>query len=410
MRRFKYITWGKEAEIVKCSVDEWKSHYTWFKENGVRAKDKTLRSSWNNELPAFSVGNNTKYKNLYTCDADGALRIYTTNSEDPSKDGRQGTKAIQAFITKCCEEYGTTDRRFLAKHFGTTEAPIKNCVPKQFYYVNKAIVGREVVASCVDASSHYPANLKGLLPTSVGAISVDGVAEPTSEYPFAFYLKSGNFCQLGGADTREWVKSPFFPYLFDFKKAKRNNTSPIIDPDNETTVLMKASELTLDSVIDEFYANKKNAGDEQKRKEAKLVMNALIGMFHTQKYRSYKYAHLAAVCIARANQRMLDMCDLIGVDNVLHVAVDGCIYKGSEKYGCDDSDKDIGKFVQEFTNFRTMIMKSNTYMAMKDGEVFKFKHGSYNYYKDGRLIDGNPPTKYEDMLDWVKVDTLKECN
>ena len=407
MRNFKYIEWYKEAEVVKCTTDEFKEYYYWFKENGTRAKSRTEWNEWRDILPAFSVAKKNGYKQLFTCDGDMNFRIYTTAQDDPTKDGCAGTKAIQALIDAVCEDCGTKDRRILARNFGTIKKEVKKCIPKQFFYINKNLCGPNSdywYASSVDDSSHYPAALCGELPTSKDCVELEGRVEPTEEYPFAFYIKSGHLCIHNGVDTRKWTKSYFMKDLFNPKVH-----NPYLKAEDDKTILMKRSDYRLDKTMDKFYSNKKNATDEKKRKEAKLVLNALIGMFHQKSYTSYKYAHLAAVCLARANQSMLDMCETVGVGNVLHVAIDGCIYLGDEEYGCEESDKGLGRFVQEFTGCEVKIAATNKYMAMKDGVLIKFKHGGCNYYKDGRLIDDNPPKCFDDMNDWIKWDPLEEC-
>lgn len=401
-RRFEYISWGKEAEIVKCTHEEWKKTYLFYNKNGTRAKSRTLRSEWCIGNPVYSVGNNGKYKCLYACTEDGELKIYTANELDPAKDGISGTKSIQHFLTmwdryRNCEE---THRTF-SRDFGSVPETFKNCIPKQFYYINQHYAEKVIFASCIDDSSHYPWGLLGKLPTSKDSICINGIKEPNEDFPFAFYLRSGNFCEYNGVDTRKWRNSNFFPYLFDQKKYVK------VDKENETTVLMKCSNYSLDEIITSLYRIKEEAGGEERQK-AKNTINALIGMFHTKRYKSYQYAHLAAVCIARANQKMLDKIEEIGEQKVVHVAIDGCIYLGDKKFG--QEKKELGKFVQEFIGCDVVVKKTNVYMAIKDGKVVKFKHGSFNKYKDGKKIKENPPVKFSDMDEMIRENILEGCN
>ena len=124
-------------------------------------------------------------------------------------------------------------------------------------------------------------------------------------------------------------------------------------------------------------------------------------------YNGYKYAHLAAVTIARANEKMIRFVENnIGNEKAIHICVDGCIYIGG---AVSDEKKDFGKFVQEFERCEFQMVGMNCYMAKKDNELKKFKHGAFNYYEEGRKIDDYPPEEYKDMLKWKRINHLEEC-
>ena len=77
--------------------------------------------------------------------------------------------------------------------------------------------------------------------------------QPTEEYPFAFYA-SGHCAEYGVFDTHEWLGSPLFPYLFRLDQREDYAFNPLSD-EEELTILMKASDYTMDSVWNYFYAN-----------------------------------------------------------------------------------------------------------------------------------------------------------
>lgn len=129
-------------------------------------------------------------------------------------------------------------------------------------------------------------------------------------------------------------------------------------------------------------------------------MNSTIGMMHTDKYTTYKYAHLVAIAIGRGNQKILNMADKIGYSNIIQICVDGIIYIG-DKLGVDY--KGLGVFNQEFTNCQFKISKLNKYIAMKDGKCIKAKHGNCNE----NIIPDEDITSLDDQYKWIFINPLE---
>lgn len=400
----KYIYWRRETKAEVLSAEDWKELYLMIKDAGEKPATLTRRNQWyaiaDKGLMAYNVQVKGKYRHLYTYSHETGYHWYTTNDFDTSKDGHTGTDAIRYFTKAFGLTYGEgpDDKAAFRKAYGTTNEEFKNCVPKQFYWIDRSKCGKTLFnVSSIDDSSHYPAAACGLMPDSHTAQVFDGRVEPTKEYPFAFYLKSGHFKEYNGVDTQQWLSSKYATSLFDFKDDKKN---PFLHPCADMTVLMKASPITMTRLWEALYQIK------SEKPEAKLAMNATIGNWHRRAYRSYRYAHLATVAIARANDKMLKAIQLIGEERVIHVCVDGIIYIGD---AVATKEKQLGKFVQEFSSCVFQMRGMNTYMAFENGVLVKMKHGAFNYNSDNTFIDDYPPTKFEDMYQWKRIDLLEDC-
>lgn len=406
-----YINWNNEAELIKCSTEEFgKQLERLQKKGGMPTKAKTKREEFADYN--YRIETTGNWKRLYYYDK--GFKILSTNVFDEKRNERPRTRqALVVLKDKFKEETGLGNKAF-SKAFGTVKAEFKNCIPKQFYYMNK-----EYITTCkedarfkgqlltgIDDSSHYPSCGCGRLPDSNTAVCLNGYVEPTEEFPFAFYIKSGFCAEYGVFDTRSWVSDlKWGPCLFDKKKWKEN----AFYREDEITVLMKASQYELTECWKYFYAKRKEDP------EAKLVMNASIGQMHQKdvgwkRYDRFPYAHIAAVIIARANQKHLNMIKKIGENNIVQVCVDGLIYKNNGKYGADKSKKDLGVYVTEFKYGYAVFKGTNTYVikVMPSGE-FKIRLSGYNAWKDGRPLineefDGNHP---EAMWDLCKIDKTK---
>ena len=392
----QYILWRKEAKFIKVSQEEFKEIYMKCVKKGKEAKSKSKILDWINNY-TYCLDKSSKYWTLRTV-INGKFFIYGTNSIDSTKDMKSGTDAIQLFSAKFAEKNNMSKNRPLYYAYGTTESEFLNCVPKQFYYINKRYINKELHnVSSIDATSHYPSCACGTLPDSKTAVEYKGTIKPNAEYPFAFYIKSGHCAEYNVFDTHTWVDSEF---VFDlFKKDTLHDR--MINPNDDTTVLMKASKYTMDSTWAYFYEMRKKDPD------CKLVMNATIGNFHRTNYTQYKYAHLAAIIIGRANNKQLEMMNKIGTLSIIHTCVDGIIYFGNQKFGIDE--KKMNTYQQEFLGCEFKMISTNCYMAMKDNKLIKYKHGSYNMIKDTNIyIDDNPPKSFDDMNNWIRYDVLKE--
>lgn len=296
---------------------------------------------------------------------------YSTNVLDDNKNTQDitGTKAIQLLENKFKE----INKVSLKVAFGTTEENFKLNIPRQFYFVKENYKNRIIDGiSSLDFSSHYPSCGCGILPDSHTAKSFDNYVEPTEEYPFAFY-DSGHIAIYKELDTHKW--------LLDIDLAPYMLQKEVLYAASKKTILMKASKYKMNDIWEYFYSKRKE--DEL----FKLVLNASIGFFHTKRYTMRKYAHIAAVIIARANNKMFNLIKLVGYRNIIHVCVDGLIYKGKCSYGYGEG---LGSLKQEFLNKSIYIKGCNQYVISELNDYnncLEIKHGGFDAREDNKPID-----------------------
>ena len=342
----------------------------------------------------FAVVRYSPMVHLRWADEDG-YHLWMTNSIDGSKNGRKesGSKALKRFKDRFFGEYGIS----MADAFGFVDEEFKRHIPKQLYYTCdiKELNGNYYFsASAIDGCSQYPSNSCGILPDSNTAVVVDGMVEPSEEYPFAFY-DNGHLAIYGSTDTRKWLDNKLFKCLFRFDGDLNSYGKPekwFLKFECHKTTLMKASKYKLDDIWQYFYAQRKG------NKDFKVVMNATIGCWHRTKYNRDRFAHLAAVTIARANDSLLKKVAEIGLDNVIQICVDGISYKGAKEYGVHE--KGLGIYHQEFTDCEMVITDINRYVVMKDDEPIKFAHQGCNRYPNGNLIEDVGFKDLTDIYDW----------
>ena len=393
IKTLNYIYWRKEADFIKLDNEAFSKKLEYYLKNGISTKDFSDRGFFLDNKNAYSFTKKENYLNLYVIE-NGRKLVYTTNNFDNTKNSLNdtGTKAIQELTKKFKERTNLT----FCKAFGTCSEDIKKCVPKQFVFTNKLYLNKKLRnISSIDGCSWYPAHMRKTLPTAKSSITVSGTVLPTAEYPFAFYIKSGHSAEYKEYDTHEWVDSVFAPALFVNLEYIKN-----VKPEDDITVLMKSSGYDLKEEYEYFYALRKT------NEEAKLVMNASIGMLHKKNYKDYKYAHLAVVALARANNDHLKMIEKIGAFNIVHICVDGIIYKGNAVYG--EKDKSLGVYHQEFVNCEGFIRGLNAYIIQKNGLNVKIKHGAYNKNSDGTDIDESKIKDFKEVYNWVMIDPTKE--
>lgn len=309
-------------------------------------------------------------------------------------------------LVKIKEEFKKRQNKSFKACFGTTEGKYQRCIPKQLIWSK---IGHYVgSASSIDFSSHYPACGCGSLPDSHTAISYKGTVKPTKEYPFAFYLKSGHIAIYNEVDTHNWLYEPNIPFeqLFRTKTLKKPDNIKVFDDlfnkyvslDEDETVLMKASEYTLDDIWEYFYNIKQTYNeDTEEYKVAKLVLNAAIGQMHRKVYTRDKYAHLAAIIIARANQKAIDMIHTIDWTDFIQVATDGIMYKGNKQYGVDN--KYLGAPHQEYLGCDCRFEGLNAYMV-KTNHGYKIRHQCFDAMDNDKDIE--QCNDFSDMDHWIK--------
>ena len=380
MRQLNYIHWKTDAKRIVLSNDDMKAKLKEVLATRHEAKTNTRVDDYINE-DTYKAGIYGDYAELYMCE-HGQFVIYCNNVRDNKKNTKEKIyRADRLFQHKFMELNGCG----LEKAFGFTNKCFKRNIPKQFYYVDKSILDKKLIMSSIDASSQYASGCLGSLPDAHDGIVCNGRVLPNEQYPFAFY-KSGHVAIYNELDTHNWLAHKLWKYLFRLNQHEPWPFQPIKD-EEEVTVLMKASQYTMDSTWRFFYNNKQQyPKDSQEYLEAKQIILEVMGQWHRKDKDqkrimtyddggSFQLAHIVAVAIARGNQKILDKVDEIGLDFISHICVDGIIYIGNEVFG--QPGVDLGVFCQEFVGVPTIIRDINVYMA-KDEHNYKFKHGGYD--------------------------------
>lgn len=392
MKRINYIYWTKDAQFLRITNEELAQKIDELEKEGRKRVKASTRSCDYYGYDTYSIEVKGNYFQLKFSTPKGNY-VYSTNWFDTTKNERdfKGSDAVRLFEDKFEEMKGTS----LLKAYGSVPEEFKRNIPKQLVYTN---LTRKVYlsASSVDGCSQYPSGLCGTLPDAHTEVIMDGEVEPSKEYPFAFY-SNGHLAIYGELDTRKWLESELAPYLF-----RLGNEEWAIKENIEYTVLMQPSQYEMNEVWEYFYSKRKE------NEECKLVMNSTIGCFHTKKYRSRKYAHLVAVTIARGNNKLLELVNKIGIENVIQLCVDGIIYQGNKVLG--ENYKKLGIFHQEFTDCMIRIDAINRYIVMdSEYKIIKYKCQGMNYYGDsGKRIEEEGVKCFNDMDRWVRIDPIKK--
>lgn len=366
LHRIHYINWYKESETKTVSIDEGKAKLEFLKTHGSLAKSMTKREDWLEEHTYMLVRKG--YWRSLTFFENDTYNHWVWHSGDDSKNTGVFTNEGAKSATLVNEHLQNRVGKTLKGAFGYTEDDtLRQCVPKQFYYIKDVLKDCELEnISKSDMSSHYPASFCGQLPDIRTAIKLEGEHNPTEEYPFAFYVGTGHCAEYNRFDTREWVKHEIAQSLVNDTKLRTIGKCPFkisfphYGEHCEYTLLCKASEYTLTEEMSHFYQQKKN-GDP----DAKLVMNSFIGYCHPKENRpSYRLYHLAAICIGRANQKMIEVAEEIGVENVVQLIVDGIIYidENNPVKTYSTSEKELGRLIKENDKEKFKMIGCNQYM------------------------------------------------
>lgn len=402
-RDINYIYWTKESAVVHLTNEQFKEKVDSLK--GYKEVPYTTSREIYREK-VYSIKKMGNYFTLYLREKEKYVR-YTTNTFDTSKNDKQTGNAIALVGGDFKKRNGIT----LSYAFGTVEEEIKRCIPKQLYYLDESCLNKTLKMSSIDGCSQYPANICGRLPDSHTAKRLPGTVKPTEEYPFAFYVKSGHCAEYGVFDTHDW-------YLYTkllhagslFRSSKRHEEWSLnhINPEEDETVLMKASQFELTDTYKHFYEVKETfEHDSSEYQDAKLVLNKSIGQMHERKYTRHRYAHLVAIAISRANDKMVKKAYEIGINYVAQICVDGILYRGSKQEGA--SNRQFGAFWQEFAGETTKISSFNRFIALRGQNVIKAKWSGVNVNsKTGEKIKLEDIKSLDDQYDWIKVDVLKE--
>lgn len=208
----------------------------------------------------------------------------------------QRWKNFQEQVIAC--EGTTLESRY--GYFDSSLYWVKHCVVPPLNYGK---IGEYNHVTKIDISSAYPYELSKRLPTLNGCEVVEGYISPNEQFPFAFY-SDGNlaFIEADGRyiDTMILRNSRYYTIQQQVMDYQKRRHSPYKQPTTPTTILCKATEgLTATA---NWYYNQRTINPNSKQE-----INLSIGFMHKNK--SPKFAHIAAVVLARCVNRMITMAE-----------------------------------------------------------------------------------------------------
>lgn len=385
----KHIAW-KLANERYLSPSEYQTLLEKLQAKGQDVTaSKTKVSDWAKPL-SYHIDKKRVQENLYLVDETGCPCIYHLHYTRSANEMNKRLDADVNGLTAKIRLHSTFKKKSgisIEDAYGTVPAKdYANLVPKPDYYINDRLKNREVEAHYIDVTSMYPACACGKLPDARTAVTIDGYAEPNSDYPFAFYLRSHHVKEYGVFDTREYLNlKPLDRRAWQtvaYPHGKPVQIYNDVAPEDEVTVLMRASDYEMTETWKYFFELKNTTTDPKEKGIYKFVLNAGIGTFHPntdEKPDSYcNLYHIAAIIIGRANKKQIDMYDQIVADGgiVLQQIVDSIIYTGSRNFGIEN--KVLGEYYDEFNekSGETVYYRSpgviNRYVIYnKDKEILK---------------------------------------
>lgn len=321
----------------------------------------------------------------------------------PSK--AAGTVAEKILQNGFCKKYNISTR----DAYGYCDrAEMINCIPNPLYYVNRQYCNTTLHhVGGVDITSNYPSHAIGRMPTLIASERIVGVVEPTPEYPFCYYLRSGESAEYGVYDSRSWTTDITYPQDIRNQRKKYDlsdnaaHKKHAVEPSDEITLRCKASNYTLNPIINVLYQYKKE-GKEIDGVPAKLVINSLVGIMHKSNPENTRCRldHLAVVIMCRAIQQGLDLCTRIEDDGctILHACVDGINYRDNRNrisLSYANNPDTLGGVKQEYDNCDYIQRGQNQYIVFRNGKFVKECHAAYN---TDIITD-----KIEDIYKWRKT-------
>lgn len=224
----------------------------------------------------------------------------------------------------------------------------RTIVPKPIDWVNPTFQGK-IVNNCVkaDICSAYGTEASGVLPDLHAASRqvVNGKVAPSEEWPFAFYLESGEMAIWGEGSSEDLKKTRYM-------------REPVRFVDEERTLLCKAAKVSLRPVFEYLYEHRKE------NQSFKLAMNATIGMFHRKRFTGEQdnLWPLAAVIKFRCDKRIIDLCDkLIEMGQVpMLINTDSITWCGNDT-SLTVTEKKLGNFRIEYENCSLLYLGPKKY-------------------------------------------------
>lgn len=368
-----------------------------FKKQGLHEIEKNSSlSAW--ASGAFSIDNskmraeNDGLKTLYVYTPENGFAIYWACKTTTTK-----VKAQQLHVGSLIKaKFQEIEGKRMRDIFGTVSSDdYRRLIPKPVYYIDKRFTFMNVSkVKVIDVTSMYPWASMGDMPTIKGAKTLNGCVAPSSDFPFAFYLKSGHVAEYKRFDTHDYEDFKKIPKnLAQFLLVETSTSGHLIQkyksiPDSdEITVLMPKAKKQLTNTFLYFYDLKNAAAkDSDDYNLAKFVMNAGIGCLHRNPAKHGlnempDYYHIAAIIKGRANAKIIETYKQI-LDNgnlPLQIIVDSVIYIEGNADNLGIKDKKLGEFKIEYSNvnYRSNGLLNRYVLFDKNDNLLKITLSGY---------------------------------
>ena len=364
----KYINHAKEAKKIKVKHKDFEEVL------------KDIIANNYQQIKLTTVRKNIKDKTFSCCCRSNkilSLMIYETPTEiinytTQLKDSKNIEKKNPMSIIKP-DFLARTGKKF-KDVFGAVEQSFKICVPQPLYYKAPQYPDYTAIKniSIEDFSSHYPAAAIGLLPDANTMIKVDNYVKPNEVYQFAFYPETGHIAIYNEFDTHNYIKNQ--QTFGALETTDRLYKTDYLGRETYTILMKPASERIVE--LQKYYDIKNSYDkDTEEYDKAKLVLNQFIGMFemnYRSGYQSEPYAHLAAVIKWRANIKMFNLINKIGLRNVIQVIVDGIIHSGP---AVGTKEKKLGNLICEETKATLIQRGISQYIVFGQEKTIKKHQG-----------------------------------
>ena len=333
------------------------------------------------------------------------IRVGSGDNTAQPISGRQARSRFDSYVFKEC---GKT----LYEMFGKVKTDyydfIRTCVPSQISWSDYDISGITLLnCNKADISSAFPFEASKSLPDFRYHKEYCEYVMPTQEYPFAFYDNGGLcFIEEDGTviDTRQWDRSYYsLERQYNSRKQtsrERNYVSSLLNP---KTILCKRSCYNLAAVFRKLYDLRKDD------KIAKATMNMSIG--YMWRRQCPNLAHLAAVTIARCNERIINAWRQIEDKGgtVVLVATDSIAWRGDANLIETTTTKDLGNLVMEYESCKMIVVSPKCYqLKTKEGKTKSFWAGKSKEYTSKLIFGDMKKVDYLDIfgVQW-NADALK---
>ena len=286
---------------------------------------KSDNRAWFGETPRYSVSKVTRMKKNGM--RDTKLVVFTSNDVDRCiytlKPGIGGAEALK----EVNEIFKERTNKSLVSAFGRITENQQEFAEFSARSLGFNQLGAFEHVYKADISSAYPAAICGSLPDAHGMKRIQGFVEPTDEYPFAFYLKSGNVIIKDELDTRD-LNEFVLKNTGKIKNGKFQQAIRPIDYFNEETILMKKSDYELTPEMLKLYERK---SIPEYSEETKQILVSFIGRMDSYLYNRWNYqGHLSTISYTRHLKRMSDL--ITSIQNlggeIIHIIVDCISWKG----------------------------------------------------------------------------------